>query len=120
METKHNLETFEELFKELNKTKFNNKLPNYKIEFKNMPSYFGRVWYNKKLIQLNPNYNYESIANTLLHELIHADFRRRGFNNTSHSVRFWREFSDKGGVITDINKSIFKKAKQVSDERNGR
>jgi len=118
METKHDIKTFEELFKEINFIKFNNKLPNYKIVFKDMPRFFGRVWYDKKLIQLNPNFNHESIANTLLHELIHADFKRRGFNNTSHSVRFWREFSDKGGVITEINKAIFKKAKQVANERS--
>ena len=106
---------WKEKFDELNAEKFENKLPNYKIIIRNMRS-FGNVNLIKKYISLNPKHSDESILNTLLHEMIHAELYRRGCRNRSHSIKFWRMFVEKGGVITDINKKWFAKARSVAEE----
>jgi len=103
-------------FDKLNIEKFDGKLPKYEIKLRNMRS-FGRCNYMEKIITINPNRDDESIANTLLHEMIHAELHRRGFRNVSHSIKFWRMFAEKGGVITEINKKIFAKARTVAEER---
>lgn len=106
----------QDIFSSWNTEKFGGLLPNYKIKFRKMRS-FGRVNFNTKIISLNPM-RQETIMNTLLHEMVHADLHRRKCKNTSHSVRFWRMFADKGGIITETNKKLFKKANAVAYERN--
>jgi len=106
---------FQDIFRRWNILKFDNKLPNYKIKFRKMQS-FGNINYEKKLIQLNSTYHIDSITNTLLHEMIHAELHRRGGKRQSHSIKFWRMFVAKGGEITSTNKKLFGKARQVATE----
>lgn len=103
------IEVMKEVFNQYNKEKFNNKIPQYKIEYRKMRS-FGRIIFTKKIIRLNPNYTYESMCNTLLHELCHAEIYRTKNKAIGHTKKFWKLFQSKGGIITEINKQIFKKA----------
>jgi len=104
-------------FTEFNRDKFDGKLPHYEVKFRKMRS-FGIVNFVKKKILINPIWSDESILNTLLHEMIHADLYRRGCKNRAHSMRFWKMFVEKGGVITEINKQIFAKARTVAERTN--
>jgi hypothetical protein len=111
-----NIETLKQKFDEFNKEKFENKLPFYEVRIRNM-SGFGRVNYMKKTISIKTTgRDDESILNTLLHEMIHAELHRRGCRNTAHSVKFWRMFVEKGGIITETNKQLFAKARSVAEE----
>jgi len=104
-------------FDRLNLEKFEGKLPKYEVRLRSMRS-FGNCNWIEKVITINPNHSDESIANILLHEMIHAELHRRGFRNAGHPIRFWRMFAEKGGVITEINKELFAKARTVVAERN--
>jgi len=109
--------TLQQKFDEFNQEKFEGKLPTYQISIRNMRN-LGRVNFIKKTISIKAfGRDDESILNTLLHEMIHADLHRRGCKNKAHSVRFWRMFAEKGGIITETNKQLFAKARSVAEER---
>jgi predicted SprT family Zn-dependent metalloprotease len=111
------IEILKQKFDEFNREKFENKLPSYKISIRKM-HYFGRVNFKKKTISIRVlERDDESILNTLLHEMIHAELHRRGCRNKSHSVKFWRMFAEKGGIITENNKQLYAKARSVAEER---
>lgn len=110
---------FQELFNLWNKDKFENKLPEYRVILGGLHSYFGRVLFDDKIIKIRIIEDKEHMKNTLLYEMIHAEINRRKFKNKSHSVRFWRMFKEKGGIITNTNQQCFKKAILVANEKSG-
>jgi|WetSurMetagenome_2_1015567.scaffolds.fasta_scaffold341633_3 predicted SprT family Zn-dependent metalloprotease len=111
------IEVMTEMFDKYNEEKFDGKLPKYTIIYRRMRS-FGRIKFKEKMIVLNPIYSYDSMCNTLLHELCHAEIYRRGNKLNGHNLKFWRLFKEVGGNITEINKILFKKAILVSNESN--
>jgi len=111
--TEISIEVMRELFNQYNKDKFNSKLPLYTIEFRKMRCK-GNIIFSKKIIKLNPIYDYNSMCNTLLHELAHAEIHRRGNRAKGHTLKFWRLFKSVGGIISDTNKALFKKASEVN------
>ena len=112
-------EHLQNLFSSLNMFKFGGKLPYYEIKIWELPSCSGRISYKEKIIKIKPKSSILSMNNTLLHELTHAYLYRIGCKNTAHSVRFWRLFVEKGGVITETNKLTHKRAKQIALELGG-
>ncbi len=104
-------------FDELNNERFGGKLPQYTVETKNMNRFFGMCYTIEKIIFLDLSKN-NDVENTLLHEMIHAEMKRKGYHRVSHRKIFWKLLVEKGGHITDIDKRVFKKSSVVACERS--
>lgn len=104
-------------FDDWNIQKFEGKLPKYKVLIVgHLKSSIGKVFFTKKVIKLNSKYTYDTLCNTLLHEMTHAEIYRRKLGR-GHNKAFWRLFVQVGGVIQPHNKQLFKKAQYVANEK---
>ncbi|MBD3260815.1 MAG: hypothetical protein GF334_03925 [Candidatus Altiarchaeales archaeon] len=88
-------------YRRLNDERFDGLLPDYEVRF-SMKAYrtHGSINFQRKRINISlpllKQYGWESVNQTLLHEMTHLYIHLKG-GRASHSKRFWREFQKRGG-----------------------
>lgn len=94
-------------FHRLNRERFDGIIEDYGLRFsRRAVRTHGSVNYGKKEIMLSlplyEQYGWNTVVNTLLHEMTHALIHQQGGQNR-HTKRFWREFEKHGGVRDNID-----------------